>query len=1064
MNQDEHGEDLLEEKEQFMLSSELIEDLTQKNKSSVDAILTIWKNERIESEALLEYISNQADIRWLLFFAQSLIERWIQIPWSPHLKSIMESAHGIKTIYRLHLQVELEEQVLDDLTSFFRAMDASGFYQNDTDAMEEMWYFFLNTWDTEQAIKIFTQAMTIGSEKAYFSLGIFFLENWDPAKATEIFTKWFEVFRNPTFLTHKIRSLSLENKRSEAYELYKKVTKKGNEFSEDKTQFLMYSWKVTCDDDLRELETIMQWYQNSETFTITSRLKDICDNAMIYIANEVSKETHTIDSLGIIKVDGVEGLKELIASVWDEIDDTEIRKGHPPKESKWSIERDTLVRDAVKRRLFLMQIAILTLWQDGYIDDDTGYVDLYLDEIRKYGISTNSDHQAMMLEFFADNFSLSVVANYNRDQKDKEGYISTHENGVKLKEAIKLHIIEIAERFSTFSLYHILAEKISPLMMACIDSIPDETGNDISDTDSEESSVIMKAQEKIEAEYRDFERMSPLITGMYDHFIEEIDLQLGVYYRRDIQYLARDLSYVPETIKGNYEKYLSMTNNQIFSRNIALLELLHQTENPSVLFLYLMENIIVNPKDITKWFRNTEDFFRSYGFDNYHIIQKLIFLGFIYEYTCEHVLVMELVDEYPELLQVPYVLCVFTEVLRYADDEECEEILARLDLIAKKVPSNTEDQKGFFELLDSIAIDAQNETEDIGFAIYGSAALWHTAIIHDDVEKAQGIFTWIVDKFPSDPYPMLCSAEVYHQNDEFEEAIALYERVYLAHPDMQVARILINCCIEWKFYEKASLFIGMALRDGYDITNQTVSYYIEIWDFDKAISIMKGNIDQKLTSEGAIFPDSAREKYIKYLNKALNNRLKNPSDSCKVLKILYYYMTYIFDETDLLEWDELETPIYILEQGLKRFWKERFQQQFVTDFTESIDLHWLLDFSNCSLEEVFFIYVNFYCERIYMVLTWFLNDELQELQIMKNGSPESQERNTEKIKLLQETIENRKEHINIFINRIIAFFTPFIGDAGFVAKWRGEFFVERGNEKVEISSSSVIVEENPTLQ
>ncbi len=741
------------------------------------------------------------------------------------------------------------EVILKILHQLYNIILADWEYQKKPGIYITIWADQERNKDTMSAIELYNEAMGLGSIDAYMYIASAYENQWSYAMSATILDSAYQLSGEIRFLHRLIHALCKSGKREEAYTYYLYLTSKSNS---PMRPFIVYLEDVHNDSDLDAVSRLIIDYYSEWILDPSDSLASLAINSSVYIANEIEKESKIIGDLNAIFLD------------------------------VWTDEHDTEYWRAISRRLYLMQTHIITL-------ADPRYLGLYIEEMRRYTIDGNSRTQEMIRRFFTDSFSSAVLASYKQIIADATVDITM----MRLYESMRLHLVQISAIFSQHSFYETIRDEITPFIESCMrqEWILDE---EFDDPDRENIQQLRR-------ELSEYKTYSPTTRKFYDAYIEFFDKKYGMFYRRHLQLLVRDNSSVPASLRREYEQVFAENGqNHLLARDTVLSNMRIFLDYSDIALLFLIEKIIAG-QDII-WEDETIDMVvEKYQLHSLTERDAILFVALLYERGESYDDAMVYITSMPDILDVPQVLSMLTEWLRYMDDAQRADMLSRLD----QMTETEYDAEDFFEQLEAMADDILN-TDDSSESdrAYMFLAIAHMkAIRWEDAHDIQTWFTTAGTHGLSQWY--IASGDMSQEIGDFDEAIRLFALAHLAQPDVVSLRRLIGCLIGAARFDEARTYIDIALREGYNISGFIFAWHLYQWNVRQSIEQMV-HIHQSDGDMDMTMPEGCMELLSENIDQLLVDTTS--TRDAYELKILASYINISM----IIESEELDPENYIV--------------------------------------------------------------------------------------------------------------------------------------------------------
>lgn len=685
--------------------------------------------------------------------------------------------------------------------------------------------------DTWTAIDLYNEAMWLGSMDGYFFAASAYETLWNYDMSANIFDAAYQLSWELRFLHRYIHALCKAGKREEAYTYYLYLQKQSKETI---NPFIVYVGAIESDDDLHDFDLLMTAYHGESTFEPSESLRDLTSHASVYISNEIERESLVIERLNLVPIE------------------------------LWTDEQDVIYRESIKRRFSLMQTHIITL-------QDQRYLDFYLDETRRYTIEWNARTQNIMNEHFANSFSSYVFASYQQISWDKGSQIEDME----LFESMRLHLVQIAATFSQHSFYETLRDKINPFIDECmkIEWIAD---NDDLESPDENELILKKNRQE-------YDTFSESTKKLYEDFVAFIEKKYGIFYRRSIQLLVRDEDAVPVILKKEYEEEMEKNWwNHAWARNTVISNMKVFLEYPDIALLFLLEKImlwqdILSEEETIGWL------VEKYHLDFLIELDALLLSWILYE-SGEYEYAIEYMMNVPWLLDVPQVLFMIAEWIRYMDDEqEVHNIMEALDTICRE----EYEAESFFDHISNVSQDIfgseDPRDEEIAYMLMAHANMqvirkWNSQEIVAEFQVAgeYGCSQWYIS-----------AGDIHAELWNYDKAIELFHKAYLLSPNIVSLRRLLDTLLVSGRFDTAWEYIEMEIRDNYDISGYMSAWYLYQWKNKEAMEELC-----KIIQSNGMIDLILPEWYMELLAPSIQ-KILNSSDSSVEQEVLKIHASYI---------------------------------------------------------------------------------------------------------------------------------------------------------------------------
>lgn len=578
-----------------------------------------------------------------------------------------------------------------------------------------------------------------------------------------------------------------------------------------------------------------------------------------------------------------------------------------------------------------MQTHIITL-------ADPRYLEYYLDEMRRYTIDGNLRTQEMLRRFFIDSFSPYVLASYRQYtiaaatlSTKQERELDREERGsyrrdiqalqdiipMELYESMRVHLIQISAIFSQHSFYEITRDVITPFIETCMRQ---EWEFDEWDDQSNQDAI-----QELKSELDEYDSYTPTTRKLYDEYIELFDKKYGMFYRRNLQLLVRDELSMPSSLRWEYDRVFIETGwNHSLTRDIVLSNMSVFLDYPDVALLFLIEKIIAG-QDIIREDETIDMVAERYQLQTLIERDAILFTALLYERGESHDDAMDYIVSIPDILDVPQVLSMLMEWLRYMDDSQRIDTLLWLD----QVIQTEYDAKDFFEQVEIIADDTMNtgDASDVDQA-YMLMAIAHMQIIQD--KDYHQVKVWLSTAWELGlPIWYIASGDISQEVGDIDEAIRLFTLAHLAQPDIISIRRLIGCLIEGARFDEAQMYIDIALREGYNISGFILAWHLYQWNVRQSIEqmvhiiqsdgqmnntmpegcmeLLSDTIDQLLADNTNTQDINGLKILASYINISMSIESDEPDPVDYIV-----HMDYIESMMNSYEWDDLPSTLYYI--------------------------------------------------------------------------------------------------------------------------------------------------------
>lgn len=739
------------------------------------------------------------------------------------LWDVLEKIIAAAIFTRKELDMEWDIQNVDAITkvlhSLFRKMLEIDQYANDPAV-----YLLIGT-DAEyigqpsDAIDIYKKAMELGSMESYLRIASIYDSQQNYAMGIEILEEWYKLSWDIIFLKSLVRMYYENGDLETASARYNELSVKDKR---ETNPFLVYKWKIDNDENLDVFENLMNEYLSKRSLEPKQALTNLSVSASKYIDHQIDLVNVEIDNMDKIPENEQSDIDKAVYLCW------------------------------ITRRLYLMQNHIITL-------RDSKYLDLYLDDVKKFGIDGNDEEKRIIRTYFEEYFSTLVLSEY----QNMTNQHSHFPENMDLFEMIRVHIIQIAAIFWQWSYYDLLLEKMQPIVDECL-------RREWSIEDIAEPLDMENAFRPLKAENDLYESLPGWMKRSFEDFIEYFDNKYGTYYRRTIQIFARD---------GEYDE----SEHSDILKNYSDIALLFWIEK--ILNWWLSsEDEEPDMEDIVSW----------YHLDTLEPINALLFAGFLFEGESQFETAIDLLINTPGIFDYTSTLLLIAEALHLLEtNEDRELILSKLDDICRDQYGATD----FFNHVENIFIDTIDDAEasdnDIFPILFAYALSCH---LQKDVERAIVYLQEAALYEPMKSYREI--GDIYSRQWNHEKTIESYWKSYRSDPSLAWISRLIGYCTESREFSSAKEYIDIAILDGYDVSGYIFAYYL--WSGQEKMAMEK--MIEIIGSEGKIqlvLPDGTLEQLAITIERILES--DESSYEMDTLKILASYVDiqYLSDKDDV---------------------------------------------------------------------------------------------------------------------------------------------------------------------
>lgn len=799
-------------------------------------------------------------------------------------------------------------------------------------------------WKNDLALQAYTEAIKLWSTDAYICIANMYEKSWRYTESADILKQAHSITKDDRFLQWHISALSKSGERSEAYkhyiELVKKNTKPTLQSHATNTApimqptsglppFIVFTEEVHSDTDLEEFSALLIEYYNEWTFLPNPQLRNLAENASIYISNEIE---------WINKV-----LRELIMT---------------PREW-WTDEQIWLHRGLVKRRLYLMQTHIILL-------QDHRYLDGYLHDMHEIAMNGNSEDHKILWEFFTEYFNPYTQVAY--DHVSENQWEDTEK--MDIFESLRLHLIHIMAIFWQWTLYEDIRDTLEPLIDECLrrawNEVDIEESSGVfhfSEDDREGYTVTTQADSRedpnmmeLRKENKNYNALSASTMDMYEKYAWYLDAKYGIFYRRSIQQLVRDRAAIPPSVIWGLEASLIKYGGD---KERAFMEIIHNMpillEDPYIALFFFLEKILLwhdileEWQDIDNWI--IKYWFHTLGTDEALLLASMLYDNGYLDYAIQYAI------HIPWMLQEPQALYMIMEHLRYIDndspdgdnaDEDATEDAVEMQndmrefsqdpTEATEWDQETQSQKlidtlnsicerdynisDFFEYFDwfmqNVIEDEQATDMDIWYTLLASGNMRCIYGQGEDKIISEFVAAWeygIVHGYVS-------AADILEDMGDHSSALEYLLAAHRLSPSIITIRRLASIYMETGDFWEVWKLLDDSTRDGYDVVWYISACYLYEWktrealrEFSRIISA-QGDID-------TVFPDWYEEEIGRRIKIEINTPIASIEDfeisilgsyifADRMSTDLHDYLNHVRDILKLLDTYKLEDACAIL--------------------------------------------------------------------------------------------------------------------------------------------------------
>jgi TPR repeat protein len=749
-------------------------------------------------QALPLWIMNKGDIIWAIWYVETIWKLWNKIDWE-NVAQIIRTAIDEKIACDNFWDEEASRVIIQSLKSLFKMAVNHEWYSKIDELYILMWDIEEIYWNTWKAIEHYSKAVELGSVWWYIALADVYMKRGQWEQCVKILEDGFFLTKDLKILSRLITALYTIGRNDESLNRYEELKKL------DKNKippYIVYIWTIENDDELLELEVIFAEYLGQGNFIPLESFHRLSISASEYVSEWAHRMNERIDKLD----------KRDFESWTDE-------------------EGDDFIQ-AIQKRLYYMQIDILTLGNHRYLD-------YYLRDINNFWLQWSPQRIAILEDYFSKYFSKDVEVHIKikdaeeKAEEEKERKLSwddeiegdepssqdvDNESGTHqwIFQSISLHIARIGEVFFNPSFYDVQSEAISPILI--------QSAKLAHEYDDEMEDDITVAMGVLKENHDYYYTLRWDIRENYESYIAWFDTKYWTFFRKYIQSYAIN----------NFDIWKELPE--------AFLEY------PDVAFLFFIEKILwCNfPCDEGE---DIDALVSKYWFNDIGIKDALLFGSLIWDVSIEYAIIY--LANYPNMLDVPNAIYIITEWMRQLDVRTKNQVLRDLHNIAKE----SYWARGFFEHIWVVFNDIYKTIEsDQEWAENGSyneeveymlLSRWNMSILQKK-DRAISILNF---QSASEIWWVEWLLQAGDSNDDMwnnEKALSLFEEAFLQDDSIVVVCRILNCAIQSKDYPKAQFYIDYAIKKWYNVSNYIMAFYLWQWRTKQAFEIAILNMRNKI--------------------------------------------------------------------------------------------------------------------------------------------------------------------------------------------------------------------------
>lgn len=794
----------------------------EKRGEAVNKILRLLDPTSLVDNNIFQAIPIDLLSRWqgtgALYFIETIVRNGHIVAWEV-IESIINTIISSRKDCRDHGNTTTPEILTEILHELFATLLDSDHYSKNPKLYMLIWADAEHIDELDGAIDMYSRAIGLGSVDSYMRLAAVYEHQGKYDMSIITLEDGYRFIWGEVYLHRLILALCKDDREDEALMRYRELQKNA---TGPIASFLVYRWSIKSDDDLLQFESTIVSYQNEQYLIPQPLLVDLAISASLYISNQIEQESSTIEWLNTVA------------------------------DADWSDEQTVVYTDSIVRRLFLMQTHIISL-------RDSRYLDFYLDEIGRYSIDGTPSNHTMLHLFFQKYFSIDVLSiimkipgNENFSNQDGDIFQCTRE-----------HLVRISEIFGQGSFYDLIAERISPMIDACLKIEWEYDDED----DIEKYAWLNSLRDESEL----YISLPLDLQKWYEEYIALIDKTYGMFYRRNIQMLARDSEYSSDIHSGVFEEY----------PQIALLFSIERI---------LQWNLFAKDEEI-----DLSKYIQLYHLDQLNLQDALLFASFLFEWEAEYECVIEYLLNIAGILNIPRALYMIIEWLRLIDDgDEKDDALNAIHAIVQEEYGASD----FFEHAQHVSTDITQASEvsdtDIQYVLLTTAGIK----LFQDKDREALPYLERVSQYGSSIW-LRWASDIYQAHWDYDLAITGFLHAYLMDSGVATIRQLIWCYIAAGRFDDAWKYIEIAMRENYDIFGFIFALHLWQWHEKEAIQKMVTMIQSDWQIDMA-FP----EWWWVLLATTIDYILANPIHSLETdeLKVLSSYVGLQFlTDTDSID-------------------------------------------------------------------------------------------------------------------------------------------------------------------
>lgn len=867
-------------------------------------------------------IAKRGDIVAAIWYIETIGNLWqpisIEVFWSIFQDAIFERNTCMENDEALAIQV-----IDKSIDSLFRMALKHPELREDGRLYMMFWKYQEIQWDNFKAIEYYNSASSYQHNHAYIALALIYEKMGALDMSMSILGIGYQLSGDIELLSEMVRLSCKMWDTTWALNLYWELQKKIKDKNTVKP-FIFYKWFVENEEDLASMEEALARALTQKNFVPTDDIVKLTVSASKYLETEIRKENKSI-----IEVNGIES-------------------------SKWGDTEYHIYNRAIVRRLWLMQIDILTLWDDRYLKR-------YLGDIHKL-LDGTPNAQELLWIFFDRHFSSKILierhsrmraqqekddknmqaANKKEDRKKEIGrYIKDDdiEEGDKIPfyESVSMHVASVWELFHHPEFYEVHNWVMRDILT--------RSARLKWEYDEEFENNITSAIWYLADETHYYLWLRSHVAKSYNEFVEQFDLKYGMYYRRYIQSISirSDIS---------VESYPDILR-----------------ENPEIALLFWTEKIINNTFPANDG-EEIDQIVIEYWLDGLNMKNALLFWSLIFDVLNEYAI--GYLADHPNMLDVPEAIYIITEWIRQMSSKDRNMTIRDLH----KICQEQYDARGFFDHINvtfqEIAKIIESEEGNEGGEEWVSdedkeiflLARANIAILQRK-PKIESLtrFAVAASEFGSIE-GFLQAGDSYKNKGEYDEAMHCYECAFNQEDTITNLVKILACTIENGRYDEAGKYIHIANERWYSIGNYILAFYLWQWKIEdafrqmilmirtkqKLIDVPKGLLDlllstleftNKIPDTGDFATENLKVQAL-YIRSCLITNTSGNHDS-EIIMMHWQYCIALMDE---YEWSELDRIVCSMLMPFT--WEiddlDRLDDPNMNDPVEYIDTHaqWIL--------------------------------------------------------------------------------------------------------------------------